>query len=213
MKKYLMTAAVVLAAAGSASAASYFDGWRTGLTLGYSNTTAKSKDFADVATGKEGNKSGFNVGLLAGYMSAFGKASFGGDVNVSYDTAKAKFSEAVDETAIKLQPRFGVGAGVRAGMLFSEQVMGFIRLGVDYNWAKVKSDSATDTEKLGYWSFVPGIGVEGCINEKMNWTAQVDYKMAFNTKKFQFTEAGEKVQVFDKKPKSIIAKVGISYKF
>jgi outer membrane autotransporter protein len=228
MKKYLMGAALITVFA-TAAQANLLQGHRVGLTVGYSNTTARLADKDSTLTDPAGDlslvgtrkkASGANIALMLGHGLGFGeKGHVGFDFNVSYDTAEAKIATGTftpaGEDAVEVDYRYrgqlGLGLGVRAGALVMDNLLGFARVGVDYNFAK---GTATDIGGKSYkdsmkvWSIVPGVGVEGSINDKMSWLAQVDYKIAFNMSKVNAV-----IGKFDKKPNSVIAKVGVIYSF
>jgi hypothetical protein len=239
-RNYLITAGFICGAS-SAIAANNFEGWRTSLTLAYSHTqgTLKAQDYGFANKNyailplstkpSKASQNGLNLGLLVGYGTFFQKVSFGGDIHFSYDTTNTKIANLVwtdNQTgnigSVKFKPGFGVGAGIRLGMLLTEQILGFIGCGLDYNLSKVRIAAAdgpdiqtSGIKNAGAWSVIPGLGVEGYINEKLNWVCQIDYKMTFNTKDMYDYNDPDKMKkiTFSQKPEAFIVKAGISYKF
>jgi len=237
MNKYLMGAALatVLAVAGTAEAK--HDGFFTGAKVGYSHTTgklntittAKAYDSGTATfTGANKGKGGFHGTVFVGHGTSFGKGHFAAALNASYDSSNAKvgtykannggavvtglFKAASTETAdVKYEPGFGLGLEGRGGVHFGEtqKYLVFFKLGLDYNFAKLKAtgDAGTLKDSVKVWSVTPGLGVQGEINDHLNWTAGVDYKLAFSISKTNVAN------VIKTKPKTFVVNAGLTYHF
>lgn len=230
MKKYILAVAAVSAIALSAGAASE-KGFYMGVRAGLSSVSGKIKDDATVNVagvgnvgafaGKSKNKSGFVGALVLGHKANFGKGHFAGEFLLSYDTSKAQIGTftpnalgatnnlGTADTAYKVQyqPRFGLGLAAKGGFHFTPDILGFVRLGLDYNFGKTTVDLAKDRhDSVKVWSVVPGVGVEGKLNEKVSWNLGVDYKVAFNITK-------NNNNGYKTKPKALQVQAGVSYHF
>lgn len=201
------------------------------LTGGYSQTSGKLKPETGFKIGndtigdvveKNDNKAGFLTMLALGHKASFGKGHFSGELTVSYDTSKAQVGQldataanatwgTVANTSYKLmyEPRFGVGVGARAGFYFTPSVLGYIRLGVDFNFGKVilNAPKKKHYDSIKVWYLSPGVGLEGQLNDKTSWVAAFDYKFAFSVSKYNQTSQ------FLNKPKTYVFRAGISYHF
>lgn len=191
----------------------------SGATVGGANVAGTNK-----------NSTGFTGNVFVGHGATFGKAHFAGELTFGYDTSSVQVgtfettttaaaaalnaatgASTVANTKYKIsyRPQFGIGLGVRTGMYLTQGVMGFVRLGVDYNFAKTEIDLAGKKEKdsIKVWSVTPGLGVMGHFNnDKMSWTVGVDYKIAINMTKTN--NAG-----YAKKPRALMLKAGVVYHF
>lgn len=185
---------------------------------------------AGTIAGANKNSSGFTGNVFVGHGATFGKAHFSGELTFGYDTSSVQVgattlnstsaattlntaigSQAVAGTAYKMsyRPEFAVGLGVRTGMYLTHGIMGFVRLGVDYNFGKTETDFAGTkyNDSVKVWSVTPGLGVMGHFNnDKMSWIAGVDYKIAFNITK-------DNNNGYCKKPRALMLKAGVAYHF
>ena len=227
-----MTTAAAVALSTAAQADFGGKGFYTGLTAGYSSVSSKIKALNPLAANNNPigeikdthkNKGGFNGSLLVGYGATFGKGFFAGEGFISYDTAKSRagiYKSTVNiadfgvengkEYNIDYSPRLGLGLAVKGGFYFMPTLLGYIRLGLEYNFGKLVINTPkkqlNDKTRMRTWSLTPGIGVEGQVNEKTSWLVGVDYRVAFKTD--TYTDAH-----FKNKPSAFIAKAGLSYHF
>ena len=238
MKKYIAGAALLTVLACTAEAK--HDGLFAGVTAGYSTTSAKANtaittvtykatDIAGVVADTKSAKGGFNGSVYVGHGTKFGAGHFSAILSAAYDSSKAKIGtftanaavanviNAATASNIEYQPRFGLGLAIRGGAHFGEnhKYLVFAKLGVDYNFAKtvLKTTYGSFTDSAKVWSFVPGIGVAGEINDRLNWTAGVDYKMAFSMSKVNAKIGANSGNLYKNKPRTFIVNAGLTYHF
>ncbi len=182
-------------------------------------------------TGNHKNSTGFNGHVALGHGATFGKAHFSGELTLGYDTSCVQIGTATATTAaavtavnhfipgaaialntaykVTYRPQFGMGLGVRTGMYLTHGLMGFVRLGVEYNFGKTEYDlnGAKHKDSIKVWSVTPGVGVMGHFNEdKMSWLIGADYKVGFSISKANNTG-------YATKPRSFVLKAGLLYHF
>lgn len=244
MKKYILSAGIAALLGAGAAQASMEKGFYTGLRLGYANTGGEFADqpvyMTAPATKAQGNKKHGSIfaALSVGHGMTCGKGYFGGEVSVSYDASKSQIMKVNDVAAaaaaaggvaavvgsngvtVLYKPRFGIGIAAKGGVFFTPTVLGFVRFGIDYNFAQVVYTPSAAVTAAGAanqykdwagqtncktWSIVPGIGVQGALNDKFSWIAGVHYKIPVSAK---INDNGAK---FNKKPTAVIATVGVTY--
>ncbi len=235
MKKLLLSAAAVAAlATGSVRAdmpSSNMGGFYIGLAAGIANNYLDLKNTfsnGDPATGysqvKLGNSSAvFN--LYTGYGKFWGNFYAGLEGNFGLNTLLQKFtilSVSGQHTTGQYKSPWHGGVSVRLGRsVFSQQALVYLGLGVQFEGHELKYSGLEGTlgaswrKKFTTTHFVPSLGIEGMITERMTMRFQVDYdipvKKSFNAPSTQASSARTFPQTL--KVSSVVAKVGIGYKF
>lgn len=219
MKKVMFGAALATVMAAGFASAGAFEGFNTNFSLGYTSMNGKIK-WATTGTSnyqvEPGSKrtSGVNLGAGLGYgmkVGARGHVGFG--LGLGYDFTKAKigYTTATDNDYYK--PRFGLELSGRAGWFFSDCVLGYARLGVGADFARLEDTYGASkvSKNITVCSLTPGLGVDVKFHDNMTWGVELAYKIGLkqpsvtNVNGFDLKAAN--------KPSAFIARVGVTYHF
>lgn len=208
MKKQLLgvaLSALMFAAAAEAK----FEGGFVGADLGYSWQSMKLKSTTNT-TKSTSKPSGFDVSLKTGYSDKMGSVLVGGDVRVALGMASKKKTMTLNgnDANVEVKNDWTVGLGASVGTELSNDLLGFFRLGLDYDHYKTNGSTAAagiSSKKFSSWSVVPGLGLKMKVDKDWSVDAMYEYKHGFSSKDPSSTVK------FDKKPTSHGVKVGVSY--
>jgi opacity protein-like surface antigen len=183
MKKLVLA----LASAGflaSTASANIGTGFYIGAHTGWDSVRA---DYTiDSTKGKnEIGRDNPNIGVFAGYGWLCGCFYWGGEIGYTFANIKIRQSlgSSTNFAELKRSGYFNVAA--RFGYLFSQNTMGYIRLGGSYTkWkatdtyarAVVGAAASTLTGSKNRFSFVPGVGIETALNRNVRLRAEWGYE-------------------------------------
>lgn len=161
-----------------------------------------------------------NVGLFAGYGMVNGCFYYGGELGYTFSSTKIRSTP--DSTAanqfIELKRSGYFNAAVRLGYLFSQNTMGYVRLGV--NWGKwnlrdtvnAGTVAAPVSASKNSASFAPGVGIETALNRNVSLRAEWTYEFGRN---LRVNNAAAPTTTFTtaKSIRTSSFKLGIAYRF
>ncbi len=228
MSRLLTGSFVVLSVFCFGASASWKQGYYAGALGGYSKISGKLKTSSTLVlsgqdrgtvAGNDASKGSYMAGAFLGHRATFGRRHFSAELGVSYFNAEPKVGELTANAtnaalgltngstySLLYKPRFGGDLSIRAGYLFMPELLGYVKLGVSHNIGQyiLKAGKKT-TVGVNVTSLVPGVGVEGKINDRYYWLAAVDYKWAIKTSK-KSTGLG-----FTNRPRELVGKVGLGF--
>lgn len=215
MKKVMFGAALATVMAAGFASAGAFEGFNTNFGLGYVNTGAKIKTAAGVT--QDGSKRASSIALGAGLgygmkVGARGHVGFGFGLGYDFSKVKVAYTNATTNTYYK--PRFGLEVAGRAGWFFSDCVLGYARLAVGADFARLeqKATGLTSVNKnITVWSVTPGLGVDVKFHDNMTWGVELAYKIGLKQPTAKLVSGTEyKAKT---KPNAFVARVGVTYHF
>jgi hypothetical protein len=198
MKKVLLTTALLVATAAGVSA-NGFNGGYASANLGYASTQAKLQTNAR-ATKRGYNQSGVATFVKAGYGEHCGSVYMGGEVKGGYVFSNKK------NGPDKLTRKWNGGIAGRVGACIEHNLLGYFRLGLDYDTYTYKYAGGSSSKGLNTWSLTPGVGMDWKVAHNTFVTAGVDYGFAFKVSKPSGT-------IVNTKPKTLTILVGAGYQF
>lgn len=167
MKKLLLASAAAAAlVAGSAAAENDFTGFNFGLQGGLTHnkfeykTTPKFKE----------SKTGASLGAFAGYGYQFDNAMYlGAELEGNFFTGTAS------KSGIKTKAKNDLGANLRAGYVFDNNILAYVLAGVNTTDVEAKFNNVKKSKRLN--GFKVGAGAEMKFADNYFARAQYDYKM------------------------------------
>lgn len=213
MKKVMFGAALATVMAAGFASAGAFEGFNTNFGLGYTSMAAKIKTAAGVTQDGSKRTSGINLGAGLGYGMKVGqRAHVGFGLGLGYDFTNAKVAYTDANNNSYYKPRFGLELSGRAGWCFSDCVLGYARLGLGVDFARLENKAATvkATKNLTVWSLTPGLGVDVKFHDNMTWGVELAYKLGLKQPNATLNAVEYKAKT---KPNAFIARVGVTYHF
>ena len=172
MKKILLASAAVAALiAGIAQADGSFTGWNFGAQGGLAVNKFETKQKSSSVKVKE-NKTGGTLGIFTGYGYQFENNFYlGGELETNLFTGEA--SKKVSGTTVKAKAKNDIGANLRAGYVFNNNVLGYVLAGVNSTNVETKIGTAKKSKRLN--------GVKYGAGTEVKWDAyfarlQYDFK-------------------------------------
>lgn len=236
MKKILLSAAAIaaLGTSGAHADTGNVGGFYAGLAAGVANNYLDWKNGTEApVAGNDSNRdlkfgaSSAIFNLYIGYGKLWGNFYGGLELNGGINTLLLKGAFLQDSGLYspnyKYSSPWHAGASLRLGRsLFSSQALVYLGLGVQCERHELKFNNLSGTlgsnfrKKFTTTHFVPSVGVEGMITERMTMRFQVDYNCPAKVKTFTAPSAtspsnnrfNQKIHV-----SSVVAKIGIGYKF
>lgn len=186
MKKLVLAcaAAGLLATAANANIGTgFYMGAHTGWDSVRADYTQTNNGVA-VAGKNEIGRDNPNIGIFGGYGWLCGCFYWGGEIGYTFANIKIRATQGVAPNALTAELKrsgyFNIAA--RMGYLFSQNTMGYIRLGGNYGKWKASDNlftGVTNTVLTGSknrFSFVPGVGLETALNRNVSVRAEWTYE-------------------------------------
>ena len=229
MKKLVLALAATAGLANVASA-NIGTGFYLGAHTGWDSTRA-DVNYINGPTGKkEIGRDNPNIGIFAGYGWLCGCFYWGGEIGYTFANIKIRQNATASSTGVvpvvsatevfELKRNGYFNAAVRLGYLFSQNTMGYVRLGGNYGkWKAMGSLSQTAgavvTGPFNYagnknrFSFAPGVGIETALNRNVSLRAEWSYEFGSNVGATGNTATALNFRSI----RSSSMKLGIAYRF
>lgn len=198
MKKIVLSTALMVVTIAGANA-NNFNGGYVSANLGYAWTQAKLQSGAG-APQRSFNQNGLGTFVKAGYGEFCDSVYWGGEVKGGYVFSDKK------NGSDKLTRKWNGGIAARIGGRMERNVLGYFRLGLDWDNYHYKRVTGTQSKTLNVWSVTPGVGVDWIVAPNTFMTAGLDYSLPFKVSK----PSGS---IVNTKPKSVTVLVGVGYQF
>ncbi|MBT4880712.1 MAG: porin family protein [Alphaproteobacteria bacterium] len=209
MKKSLAILAAATAlttASASDSFAKDFEGFYAGLGIGLTSMKGEAKATSTNAKADLGS-SGLAGSIFGGYgKMTSDKFYVGGELDIGLDSGTSTSSNGNTSGAyFKASRGLLYSAFVRGGVIVAPKTLAFLKLGVRYSKFRLSASDGTGFEKKekGKYAFVPGVGIETMVSDKIS--VRADYTYAF------FSEIKSDEGKFTPRVSTFL--VGAAYKF
>ncbi len=177
MKKFLLASAAVAAlTAGIAQADNSFTGWNFGAQGGLAINKFETKSTTTNFKAKK-NQTGSTFGIFTGYGSQFENNFYlGGELEANLFTGTA--TKTITPVTIKTKVKNDIGANLRAGYVFNNNVLGYVLAGVNStdveNEIRIPGAKTKKSKRLNGYKF--GAGTEVKWDEAYFARLQYDFK-------------------------------------
>jgi len=221
-----LSAGAVCADAPVANMSGAYMGLAAGIGNNYLDLSKTGNLGGDAYVGRE--KLGLSSAifdLYMGYGKLWGNFYAGLEINGGFNTLLLKqtfFKLTGANVTYKYRSPWHAGASIRLGRsVFSSQALVYLGLGFQSEGHEFRIDGIPSTnggffrKNFTTTHFTPALGIEGMVTERMTLRFQVDYNIpvtkALMTPNFADNTAGSYRQKL--KISSVVAKIGIGYKF
>lgn len=232
MKKILLSTAAVAALSvnpvHAEGVASNMGGFYTGLAAGIANNYVDFKNGFAITGGQDSNQ--YKLGgasavfnLYTGYGKFWGNFYAGLEGNFGFNTFNQKNITSVSvNRVINVKSPWHGGFSVRLGRsVFSQQALVYLGLGVQFEGHELKftglpaGGPSSFRKKFTTTHFAPSIGLEGMITERMTMRMQIDYNIPVKKTMKAPSMGRQSNNLYPQtlRISSVVAKVGIGYKF